>query len=69
RAQARARRAALAADPWFRSAAAGWLAAGDRLQASRALEGAVKAAALAAEATSLADLDRLDAPAPSRTES
>jgi hypothetical protein len=54
-AQARARRAALAADPWFRSAAAGHLAAGDRLQGSRALEGAVKAAALAAEAADLGD--------------
>ncbi|WP_271998379.1 hypothetical protein [Nannocystis radixulma] len=50
-AQARARRAATAAGPWFRSAAAGHLAAGDRLQGSRALEGALKAAALLAEAT------------------
>lgn len=50
-ARARARRAAAAAGPWFRSAAAGHLAAGDRLQGSRALEGALKAAALLAEAT------------------
>lgn len=53
RAQARARRAAFAADPWFRSAAAGHLAAGDRLQGSRALDGAAKAAALFAEAAAL----------------
>ncbi|MCY1012269.1 peptidoglycan-binding protein [Nannocystis pusilla] len=51
RARARAWRAAEAAGPWFRSAAAGHLAAGDRLQGSRALEGALKAAALVAEAT------------------
>jgi hypothetical protein len=51
RARARAWRAAEAAGPWFRSAAAGHLAAGDRLQGSRALEGALKAAALGAEAT------------------
>lgn len=49
-AQVRAHRAALAADPWFRSAAAAHLAAGDRLQGSRALDGAAKAAALAADA-------------------
>lgn len=53
RARARAREAGRAAGPWFRSAAAGHLAAGDRLQGSRALEGALKAAALVAEATAL----------------
>lgn len=55
RARARAWRAATAAGPWFRSAAAGHLAAGDRLQGSRALEGALKAAALVAEATAPVD--------------
>lgn len=49
-AQARAHRSARAAEPWFRAAASGHLAGGDRLQGSRALEGAVKAAALAADA-------------------
>lgn len=52
-ATARARRAAEAAGPWFRSAVDGHLAAGDRLQGSRALEGAIKAAALVAEATAV----------------
>jgi hypothetical protein len=52
-ATARARRAAEAAGPWFRSAIDGHLAAGDRLQGSRALEGALKAAALVAEATAV----------------
>ncbi len=49
-AEARAGRSARAAVPWFQAAAAGHLAAGDRLQGSRALEGAAKAAALAADA-------------------
>ncbi|WAS92925.1 peptidoglycan-binding domain-containing protein [Nannocystis punicea] len=56
RARARAWRAAAAAGPWFRSAAAGHLAAGDRLQGSRALEGALKAAALVTEATAPIDI-------------
>lgn len=49
-AQTLAHRSALAADPWFRSAAEGHLAASDLLQGSRALDGAAKAAALAAAA-------------------
>ena len=52
-AQAQAFRLASISGPWFRSAATAHLAAGDLLQGSRALEGAAKADALAADALAL----------------